>query len=377
MYVIDIQIERYICLKFSFSIFLWQSIEKHVFMNEILIYGEIGCWGDNSSHGLIRSLAGFPTGEAVTVRINSLGGDVIEALAMYHILKSEKRVIVCQVDGVAASAGSIIAMGGNTLVMASIARLMIHLPSVSAQGDWKHLTEYAALLKSFAETMAKIYAAKTGKTEEEVVEGWLQPSTEKWFTADEAVAAGLADSIINSDISIAATASAKAVFNSISKLTKIPDMKKIIAKAAEWGITLAHDATEEAVVAAIKAKIETINATNEALKADLIAEQKKGKKEAAQMLVDAALSSNKITASQKESMMQLAENDFPNAKALLDSMTPRVSIAAQMAAATAQSTAYTGETFAFLHKNNPKELARIKEQEPVRYEALKAAHLQK
>lgn len=338
----------------------------------IYIYGEIGGWGDNNAQALVRQFAEIPAGAPVTLRINSMGGDIFEALAMYHILKSEKRNVIAQVDGIACSAASIVAMGATTVSMASVARMMIHLPSVSAQGDWKELAGYVILLQSIAETMAQVYARKTGKSPKEIEEKWMQPSEEKWFTAEEAVAAGLADAIIDSEYQIAASASVQAVFNSISH-PKTKTMKKIISALAGLGVMLAQDASEEVLAEALKGKISALQVSEEALKQELQAYKAQSKKDAAKMLIENALSANKITASQKDAMINLAENDFENAKALLDSMIPRVSIAAQLAAQSGQN----GDlSFSELHKNNPKELARIRQEEPARYAAMKAAYVQ-
>ena len=104
---------------------------------EIFIYGDIGDdWDDETlaARNFVRELAELDV-EAITVRINSPGGSVTDGLAIYNSLRRHKADIHVEIDGIAASIASLIAMAGDTLSMAENALLMIHAPV-----SYTHLT---------------------------------------------------------------------------------------------------------------------------------------------------------------------------------------------------------------------------------------------
>lgn len=107
---------------------------------EILLYDEIAdfdseSWGTTSAKGLITKIKALGNVENITLRVNSVGGDVFEAQAMYSYLKGHSERITVRVDGLAASAASLVAMAGDKVIMPSNALIMIHNLSARS-GQW-------------------------------------------------------------------------------------------------------------------------------------------------------------------------------------------------------------------------------------------------
>lgn len=158
-------------------------------MNEILMYGNVG-W-DITAAETIAKLAEV-TGD-VTVRINSYGGDSFEGVAVMNALRHHDGQVTAVIDGVAASAASIIAVGGaDRLVMRPGSELMIHDAWTFADGNAADLTKVAGDLERTSQSMAEIYADKGGG-EPDVWRDMMRAET--WFSAQEAVDAGLADAV--------------------------------------------------------------------------------------------------------------------------------------------------------------------------------------
>lgn len=161
---------------------------------EIYIYGDIGdSWDENSTTAasFVRDLQLLNV-SAICLRINSIGGSVGDGLAIYNALKRHPAVIDVQVDGLAASCASMIAMAGDTVTMADNSLMMIHAPWGYTYGNAEDLRSTADMLDKWAETMATSYAAKSGQTTEQIM-ALLTDGNDHWFTAAEAIAAGFAD----------------------------------------------------------------------------------------------------------------------------------------------------------------------------------------
>lgn len=162
-------------------------------MPVLQLYGDVGI--DVLASDVARALeqAG---GRDITVNLFSYGGDAGEGLAIHDILaryQGKKTVII---DGVAASAGSMVAMAGDRVVMPDNALLMIHNCWSMAAGDAESLRTSAALLDTYSASYRQTYAKKSGATETQVNE-WMAAGAGAgtWFTAADAVAAGLADEV--------------------------------------------------------------------------------------------------------------------------------------------------------------------------------------
>lgn len=156
------------------------------------IHDEIGFWGVQAKD-FINSL-GQVQSESVDVEINSPGGDVFAALAMYNALKGSGKTINVKVMGVAASAASLVAMAGDKIVMPKNTFMMIHNPWSFAAGNADELREQASVLDKIGDSLLATYAAKTGLGEEELGE---MLAKDTWLTADEALEKGFATEVID------------------------------------------------------------------------------------------------------------------------------------------------------------------------------------
>lgn len=164
---------------------------------EILIYEEIGYvdWfteEGTTAKSFREDLAAIPAGSALTVRINSPGGEVFDGFAIYQALREWTGDVTVYVDGLAASIASVIAMAGKRVVMAGPAMLMIHDPYGYAVGNSAELRKLAEVMDKVAGSIASAYVERTGRPEADIR---AEMAAETWFTADEAVALGFADAV--------------------------------------------------------------------------------------------------------------------------------------------------------------------------------------
>lgn len=162
----------------------------------IYIYGDIGeSWSENSviAADLVQEIAALDVAQ-IDVRINSFGGSVPDALAIYNALERHPAVINTYVDGVALSCGSYIAMAGDTRVVAENGLLMIHAPWSLAMGNAADLRTQADVLDKFALAMSPAYAKAASQSIDSVISGLLEGS-DHWYTAEEALAEGFATDV--------------------------------------------------------------------------------------------------------------------------------------------------------------------------------------
>ena len=128
----------------------------------IRIYDEIGYWGVTADD-LARELAAV-TAPEIEVQINSPGGDVFDGLAIYNALRMHKAKVTTRVDGLAASAASVIVQAGDRRVMVKSAQMMIHEAWGLAIGPAAELREFADLLDMQNDVLAGIYADRDRKS---------------------------------------------------------------------------------------------------------------------------------------------------------------------------------------------------------------------
>ncbi len=158
---------------------------------EVFIYGEIG-WDGITADDLIRDLSEIEA-DALTVRINSPGGSVFGGVAIYNALRTHPAAVTVLVDSIAASIASVIAQAGDTRKMVQHSQMMIHEANGIAIGSGSEVREYAELLDKQSDLIAAIFADRAGKS---VGVFRALMNAETWFSADEAVAEGLADEVL-------------------------------------------------------------------------------------------------------------------------------------------------------------------------------------
>lgn len=159
---------------------------------ELLIYDEIDSWYGISADQFARDLKAIDN-DAITVRINSPGGSVFDGIAILNALRDHPATVTVVVDSLAASIASVIAMAGDEIVMNRNSQMMLHNAWAVCVGDARDMEKSAARLAQHNTNIAQIYADRAGGT----VDDWLAVMAEEtWLLADEAVAAGLADRVV-------------------------------------------------------------------------------------------------------------------------------------------------------------------------------------
>jgi ATP-dependent Clp endopeptidase proteolytic subunit ClpP len=160
----------------------------------IYIYDEIGYFGVTAAD-FVRELNQVHS-NVINLHVNSPGGDVFDAVAIYNALKTHKATVNVQVDALAASAASFIAMSGDTVAIARNAEMMIHDAHGLAIGNSVDMRDLADRLDQVSDNIADIYAQRTGKP----VATWRKAmKAETWYSASEAVKAGLADHVVGEE----------------------------------------------------------------------------------------------------------------------------------------------------------------------------------
>lgn len=167
---------------------------------DLLIYGQIGeSWWDEESvtaKSVVDQLNALPASiSQINVRINSIGGSVHDGLAIYNALVKHPATIAVAVDGVAMSAASFIAMAGDTVNTPPTSIWMIHGPSTYAGGNATELRAVASALDVYASSMAPAYAAKSGKSLDDILT-LLNDGADHYYTGEQAVTEGFADAVV-------------------------------------------------------------------------------------------------------------------------------------------------------------------------------------
>lgn len=154
---------------------------------EVSIFDEIGMWGVTAKN-FIADLKAH-AGKAITVSINSPGGSVFDALAIYNALRAHGSEITVKVMGVAASAASLIAMAGDKIIMPENTFMMVHNPLVGTYGNADELRGMADVLDKIGASLIATYVSRTGLSEDEVK---ALLDAESWLNAEDAVSKGFA-----------------------------------------------------------------------------------------------------------------------------------------------------------------------------------------
>lgn len=165
--------------------------------NELFIYDAIDSYADEYWGGISARMVKDALAEVngdIKVRINSPGGDVYEGITILNLLRDHPGNVTVQVDGLAASAASFIAMAGDTVNMMPNSEIMIHDALMMTYGNADELRADAVRLDKVSDNIADAYAARAGGKQSR----WRDlMRAETWYSASEAVKAGLADSVVD------------------------------------------------------------------------------------------------------------------------------------------------------------------------------------
>lgn len=185
---------------------------------ELLLYGEISeysWYGDEITPAAFNAdLKGMGAVDEITVRINSGGGDVFAAVAIYTRLKEHKAKISVKIDGWCASAATIIAMAGDTIEISVGGIFMIHDPAAGVLGYYKadELKKIADELETIKQSIVNCYMTVTDKSEEEIKN---LMTDETWFTGQEAVDAGFCTAVMFTEVETEVEDAEKVIVNSV------------------------------------------------------------------------------------------------------------------------------------------------------------------
>lgn len=186
------------------------------------VYDVIGTWEFNAQ--TFKALLKTITAPRIQLNINSPGGSVFDAFAMYDDLRQHPAEINVRVTGLAASAASLLAMAGDTIEIADNGFLMIHNAWNVAIGDKSEMASQAKLLGQIDTRLAKTYAARTGQDVADVA-GMMDAET--WFDAEDALKLGFADSV-------GETADAQNLAHDLTSYSKAP---AVLTRAARRATT--------------------------------------------------------------------------------------------------------------------------------------------
>ena len=153
---------------------------------------EDSLWGDEITPDAFRNDLEAETGD-VTVWLNSPGGNVFAAAQIYNMLRDHKGAITVKIDALAASAASVIAMAGDTVLMSPVSMLMIHDPSTIAMGNADDMQQAINTLNEVKASIVDAYHDKTGLSRNKISQ---LMSDETWLSARKAVDLGFADGLM-------------------------------------------------------------------------------------------------------------------------------------------------------------------------------------
>jgi ATP-dependent Clp protease protease subunit len=205
-------------------------LNKAADRGEVWLYGTIGMdwFGDGvTAKQFADDLKKLGNVSTIDLRINSDGGVVTDARAMYNLLVEHKAKVITHIDGIAASAASFVAMAGSEIEIAEGGFIMIHEARGVTIGNADDHRRMAGVLEQVNQTIVDTYVART-KQDGKQVKKWM--AAETWFTGKEAVANGFADRIVE-NLKVAASIAHPELFKHLPSAL-LPKRAAAVAKLA-------------------------------------------------------------------------------------------------------------------------------------------------
>ena len=216
---------------------------------DIYIFDEIGTYGVTAQDFIseIKGLKDMP----INLRINSLGGDVFDGMAMYNVIKRREAKTTVYIEGIAASIATIIALGADEVIMAENSLFMIHNAWGGTSGEAKDMRKTAETLDKITSELTDIYVKKTGLSYDALAE---MMDEETWLNAEEAFRLGFIDTISDS-IKVAAKYDVSKFKNITqeeikNKLSININNKKMTNELKDW-----FNSKVEEIVTAVKGEV--------------------------------------------------------------------------------------------------------------------------
>ena len=173
----------------------WNWVRNEGEKRILLLDGEISdetWWGDEVTPQMFRSELNAAEGD-IDLWINSPGGDCYAAAQIYNMLMEYPGEVTVKIDGIAASAASVVAMAGTTIEMSPVATIMIHNPMTVSIGDTHEMERTITFLAEIKESIINAYELKTGLSRAKISR---LMDAETWMNAKKAVELGFADSVL-------------------------------------------------------------------------------------------------------------------------------------------------------------------------------------
>ena len=189
-----------------------EQVERVLFLNGTI--AEDSWFDDDVTPQLFKDELANGSGD-ITVWINSPGGDCVAAAQIYNMLREYDGNVTVKIDGIAASAASVIAMAGDKVLMSPVSMMMIHNPMTIAFGDSGEMQRAIDMLKSVKDSIINAYEIKTGLSRTKLAH---LMDAETWMDAGKAVELGFADEIVKR--------------NSGVEDTEMPQVTMLYSKAA-------------------------------------------------------------------------------------------------------------------------------------------------
>ena len=177
----------------------WNWVRNEGEKRILLLDGEISdetWWGDEVTPQMFRSELNAAEGD-IDLWINSPGGDCYAAAQIYNMLMEYKGNVTVKIDGMAASAASVVAMAGSTVEISPLGMLMIHNPMTVSIGDTHEMERTITFLAEIKESIINAYEIKTGLSRAKISR---LMDAETWMNAKKAVELGFADSVLYTDV---------------------------------------------------------------------------------------------------------------------------------------------------------------------------------
>jgi len=326
------------------------------------------------------------------VHLNTGGGSVFDAHEIANQIKQFKGNIVAVVGALCASAGTVILVACKKRKGSKNSQYMIHKPSVSTYGNEDDHASSLKLLQNIKEAILDSYIEATGMKKEEIEKLWIK---DYWMTSKEALSKGFITEVLDENIVVEDSVITDLInslnfeeipasvmmnlnefksqnetnINSLNKITKTKiDMDvKLIASI----LNLPTDKQDEQSVTLAVQEVMQENATLKADNKTMKEAATKQVKDRAETLVNDAIASNKIKATEKEEFVQHATDNYELTRKLLEAKQPYKPVTLNAITGGAGATdSYANYNYDKLWKEAPKELARIKAEEPERFKTL-------
>jgi ATP-dependent Clp endopeptidase proteolytic subunit ClpP len=313
----------------------------------IMLYGDIGDWGSIQPEDIVKKLMTAESeGRRIDVRINSVGGEVYAALAIFNALRASRADITIYIDCLAASAASVIAGCGRRVKIASNGRLMIHSVRGYAEGTVEEIRNHVAEMEQLEAILCDIYAQRTGQSTEQIRNSYFD-GKDHWLTASEALRLGFVDEVFDTEAPDdmapsgvtprqicdaytqryinsleTQTSKDKTMFNKLKarpRFIDCADEAAAIEKVAELENQAATAETLRAERDALKEERDRLKAENE----EFIRREQEAEDAEIRNMADEYVQDGRIPADQKDNALAMLRANKATARAYFDSLKPK------------------------------------------------------